>query len=333
MQAMNKTLAHSPAAQVVATDGQHPPALSGSCLAEAGITASHSCFPSFCDQGSHSPVAKLVKLEAERENMEDNLERSLTGPRSYDGGDDGGLQSALRRRQDLLHKLREQHLLEELSGPYAWSGNHRRSYRPEVPPEVPPVQIYPPFPAGPQPERPRIIQQTVPQPPATIIQQLPQQPLITQIPPAQAYPAPRSGSIKEDMVEMMLMQNAQMHQIVMQNMMLRVLPPTASRAHEVMAPWLGSAQQDPQCVLRAEKPRASSVHHHHHYSPPGLQALPAALPPVGYPVWPSLLPAQTMTQAPGLQPAIRHVMGPTTTMPALNTVVSNGGLPGLPPGL
>jgi len=30
-----------------------------------------------------------------------------------------------------------------------------------------------------------------------------------------------------DMVEMMLMQNAQMHQIIMQNMMLKSLPPTA----------------------------------------------------------------------------------------------------------
>lgn len=29
------------------------------------------------------------------------------------------------------------------------------------------------------------------------------------------------------MVEMMLMQNAQMHQIMMQNMMLKALPPTA----------------------------------------------------------------------------------------------------------
>ncbi|XP_036622723.1 LOW QUALITY PROTEIN: uncharacterized protein C21orf58 homolog [Trichosurus vulpecula] len=278
------------------------------------------------------PRAAPLKLEAERENLEDSLEPALAAPRSYDG-EDGVLQSALRRRKDLLHKLREQHLLEELSRPYTWGGNHRRSYRPEVPPEVPPVQIYPPFPAGPQPEQPRIIQQTVPQPPATIIQQLPQQPLITQIPPPQAYPAPRAGSIKEDMVEMMLMQNAQMHQIVMQNMMLKIMPAPASPTPEVNPLWLRPAPQDTQFALRAEKPRASSVHHHHHYSPPGLQALPAPLPPVGYPIWPSLLPAQAMTQAPGFQPAIRHMMGPTTTMPALNTVASEGALPGLPSGL
>ncbi|XP_066409586.1 uncharacterized protein C21orf58 homolog isoform X3 [Molothrus aeneus] len=66
----------------------------------------------------------------------------------------------------------------------------------------------------------------MPAQPATIIQQLPHpSPVITQIPPAQPLAAPRSGSIKEDMVEMMLMQNAQMHQIMMQNMMLKALPP------------------------------------------------------------------------------------------------------------
>uniref|UniRef100_A0A8D2IGF5 DUF4587 domain-containing protein n=1 Tax=Varanus komodoensis TaxID=61221 RepID=A0A8D2IGF5_VARKO len=66
----------------------------------------------------------------------------------------------------------------------------------------------------------------LPQQPATIIQQIPQYPpLITQIPPPQASVVSRSGSIKEDMVEMMLMQNAQMHQIIMQNMMLKSLPP------------------------------------------------------------------------------------------------------------
>ncbi|EFB16765.1 hypothetical protein PANDA_007689, partial [Ailuropoda melanoleuca] len=36
-----------------------------------------------------------------------------------------------------------------------------------------------------------------PQPPATIIQQLPQPPLITQIPPLQAFPTQKAGSIKE----------------------------------------------------------------------------------------------------------------------------------------
>ncbi|KAF1424533.1 hypothetical protein FQV24_0000898, partial [Spheniscus mendiculus] len=101
------------------------------------------------------------------------------------------LQSALRRRKDLLQELREQHLLEELSRP-APAGGHCHNHR-AAPPHV--YQI--PFPA-PQAEPPKIIQQTMPPQPATIIQQLPQPPaLITQIPPAQPFSGPRSGNIKE----------------------------------------------------------------------------------------------------------------------------------------
>ncbi|XP_032977926.1 LOW QUALITY PROTEIN: uncharacterized protein C21orf58 homolog, partial [Rhinolophus ferrumequinum] len=71
------------------------------------------------------------------------------------------------------------------------------------------------------------------------VQQLPQQPLTAQIPPAQAFPTERSGSIKEDMVEMMLLQTAQMHQVIMQSLMLQALPPSA------MAPSQGP-QATPQ---------------------------------------------------------------------------------------
>ncbi|XP_069638351.1 uncharacterized protein C21orf58 homolog isoform X1 [Haliaeetus albicilla] len=149
------------------------------------------------------------------------------------------LQSALRRRKDLLQELKEQHLLEELSQPPAPAGGRCHNHRP-TPPHI--YQI--PFP-GPQGEPPRIIQQTMPPQPATIIQQLPQPPpLITQIPPAQPFAAPRSGSIKEDMVEMMLMQNAQMHQLIMQNMMLKALPPMAfTQPAGASSPLLQHAQQ------------------------------------------------------------------------------------------
>ncbi|XP_037597926.1 uncharacterized protein C21orf58 homolog isoform X4 [Cebus imitator] len=115
----------------------------------------------------------------------------------------------------------------------------------------------------------------VPQPPATIIQQLPQQPLIAQIPPPQAFPTQRSGSIKEDMVELLLLQNAQVHQLVLQNWMLKALPP---------------ALQDPPRVApgvpRAARRKLPAVHHHHHHHhhhhtawPPGaatvLQSTPS----------------------------------------------------------
>ncbi|KAF1541329.1 hypothetical protein FQV10_0016670, partial [Eudyptes schlegeli] len=177
------------------------------------------------------------------------------------------LQSALRRRKDLLQELREQHLLEELSRP-APAGGHCRNHR------AAPRHVYQiPFPA-PQVEPPKIIQQTMPPQPATIIQQLPQPPaLITQIPPAQTFAGPRSGNIKEDMVEMMLMQNAQMHQIIMQNMMLKSLPPTAfTQSAGASSPLLQHAQQDLQfaapLAVKADRPRPSAVHHHHHHYPP-----------------------------------------------------------------
>ncbi|XP_037685853.1 uncharacterized protein C21orf58 homolog isoform X1 [Choloepus didactylus] len=163
------------------------------------------------------------KLEQERENVEGGAE----GPHLVSGDADGAdeaLQSALQRRRVLLQRLWEQHLLDELSHTHAWRGASRGAHGPALPLEVPPVSIHPAVPPPLSPEPPRIIQHSVPQPPATIIQQLPQQPLITQIPPPQVVPSHRSGSIKEDMVEMMLMQNAQMHQVILQNMMLRALP-------------------------------------------------------------------------------------------------------------
>uniref|UniRef100_A0A8B9MTF7 DUF4587 domain-containing protein n=1 Tax=Accipiter nisus TaxID=211598 RepID=A0A8B9MTF7_9AVES len=194
------------------------------------------------------------------------------GPRKGNRHEDM-LQSALRRRKDLLQELKEQHLLEELSQPPAPAGGRCHNHR-----ATPPIyQI--PFP-GPQAEPPRIIQQTMPPQPATIIQQLPQPPpLITQIPPAQPFAAPRSGSIKEDMVEMMLMQNAQMHQLIMQNMMLKALPPMAfTQPAGASSPLLQHSQQDLQfaapLAVKAERSRPSAVHHHHHYPPTGVLPVP-----------------------------------------------------------
>ncbi|ELV13262.1 hypothetical protein TREES_T100008086 [Tupaia chinensis] len=132
------------------------------------------------------------------------------------------------------------------------------------------------------PEPPRIIQHSVPQPPATIIQQLPQQPLIAQIPPPQVFPTQRLGSIKEDMVEMMLMQNAQMHQVIMQNMMLKALPPAG--LIPFTTPQTGSATGTP----------------------------------LGYSMWAPLVAATTLPPA-GFPPTVHHMAGPATTLPALSS--------------
>ncbi|KAG2459602.1 TRA2B protein, partial [Polypterus senegalus] len=90
-------------------------------------------------------------------------------------------------------------MLDELSRPHTWGGTRKKYHQQDLAP----VQFYqipapPPPPPPPPPEPPRIIQHTMPQQPATIIQQLPQQqPLIAQIPPPQPLPPIRSGSIKE----------------------------------------------------------------------------------------------------------------------------------------
>ncbi|XP_014804703.1 PREDICTED: uncharacterized protein C21orf58 homolog [Calidris pugnax] len=222
----------------------------------------------------HLTRLKLKLLEKRLENEREDLEKMESPLPTARNRRENMLQSALRRRNDLLHELREQHFLEELSQPPAPAGVHCHNHI-AVPPDV--YQI--PFPA-PQAEPPRIIQQVMPPQSATIIQQLPHpSPLITQLPPAQPFAAPHSGSIKEDMVEMMLMQNAQMHQIIMQNMMLKALPPMSfTQPAGANPPLLQHAQQDlpfaAPLAVKAGRPRPSAVHHHHHIPPTGVFPVP-----------------------------------------------------------
>ncbi|XP_069423650.1 uncharacterized protein C21orf58 homolog isoform X4 [Ovis canadensis] len=155
-----------------------------------------------------------------------------------------------------------------------------------------------------------------PPPPATIIQQLPQQPLIAQIPPPPAFPTQRSGSIKEEVVEMMLMQNAQTHQLLMQALMLRALPPPA------LAPT----------PLHLTPQRPPSVRHHHRYAPPALlPAMPAPGSPLGYSVWPLVVSATALPPAASFLPStVQHMTGPSAA--ALSTLASSGVLPAQAPG-
>ncbi|XP_033027636.1 uncharacterized protein C21orf58 homolog isoform X1 [Lacerta agilis] len=277
------------------------------------------------DVADHMTRLKLKllekKLENERENIDD-LESSFSAARNY-GSHGYALQSALRRRKDLLQQLREQNVLEELSLPRGLPRLQRKHFRPE------PEHFYQiPLPPPPPPEQPRIIQQTLPQQPATIIQQIPQHPpLITQIPSPQPCPGPRSGSIKEDMVEMMLMQNAQMHQIIMQNMMLKSLPPPAyPPAGGHGAPVLHHGQQfTAPLLVRTEKSRPPTVHHHH-YTPSGMPAIPSQL---GFSMGPSVMQPGLGTPLGGFPSDLHHLPIPTSAA----YVVPTNGLLGLPPGL
>ncbi|XP_028995927.1 uncharacterized protein C21orf58 isoform X2 [Betta splendens] len=268
---------------------------------------------------------KLQEKRLKRHNM-DNRPESAMSARSYDGEIEA-LHRALRRKQDLLQRLREEHMLENLNRPRTWGGSqklHQPHFvtTPQIPTMAPnhlhnPAPILPYLPSAPPalPQLPRIIQQTLPQQPATIIQQLPQQqPLITQIPPPQAYPAARSGSIKEDMVELMLMQNAQMHQIIMHNMMLRAMPAMTLSTPNVAAHF-GQDQANP-CFMGSDfKPRESAVHHHHHY---GSTAAGPQLPPLSYHTW---LPRESPIsagQAGGQLSPLHHVTAAPTRLPPLN---------------
>ncbi|KAM8906852.1 uncharacterized protein C21orf58 homolog [Lycaon pictus] len=186
--------------------------------------------------------------------------------------------------------LQEQRLLEEASGAPAPSC--------PPPPATPPLGVYPaaPLPLR-APEPPWLIQPWALQPLAAAVQ-----------PPPQAGPLRGPGGIKEDMVEMMLMQNAQLHQILMHSLMLRALPSS------VFSP-LGASQVAP-LHPGLQRPRAPSVHHHHHYAPPAPGSLPAC------PPWPALL--ATLQPAPGLLPALHPLAGPAA---AGSPPASDGALP------
>ncbi|XP_032365133.1 uncharacterized protein C21orf58 [Etheostoma spectabile] len=258
------------------------------------------------------------KLENQKHNMDDRAE-SAQSARSYDGELDQ-LHRALRRKQDLLQRLREQHMLEDLNRPHTRGGSQRQ-YKshfftaPQPPPPPPlhqpvPALSFPPRPPPVLPQPSRIIQQTLPQQPAAIIQQL-----LPQLP--QSYPAPRSGSIKEDMVELMLMQNAQMHQIIMHNMMLKAMPPMLPAGGPSLCvpqtTYLGQdGYQGNPIFLRPDvKPRGHAVHHHYHYGP--TLAAPQ-LPPISQPTW---LPGVSSDPGGGHLPSIHHATDPLR-LPPLN---------------
>lgn len=264
------------------------------------------------------------KLEQEREDVEGASEDPHVVPGDEDGPE-AALRSALRMRKDLLQRLWEQRLLEEASRVRHHRELHGGAHGSVLPPEAPPVGIHPAVPpAPPAPNPPRIIQHLAPPPPATIIQQLPQQPLIAQISPPPAFPTQRSGSIKEEVVEMMLMQNAQMHQVLMQALMLRALPPPA------LAPT--PPHLTPQRARPATQRPPSVRHHHHRYAPPALlPAMPAPGSPLGYSVWPLVVSATAVPPAASFLPSTaQHVTGPSAA--ALSTMASSGVLPAQAPG-
>nr|XP_019572616.1 PREDICTED: uncharacterized protein C21orf58 homolog [Rhinolophus sinicus] len=243
------------------------------------------------------------KLQQEREDVEGDSEDPHLMPGLSPGHEDPpdtALQSALRTRRDLLQRLWEQHLADKLLR--TWRGPSTAARGPVLSPQLPPGSYGTTSQPLPAPELPlQVIQHQVPQPPTTIILTAP--PL-------------------SDMVEMLLLQAAQMHQVIMQSLMLQALPPSA------LAPSRG-----PPAVPRAEKRKPPSVHHHHHhYAPPApLQAVPAPGSPAPYSVWSPVVPATALPPAASFLPTVRHVTGPPAA--ALSAVASDDVLPAQVPGV
>ncbi|XP_033911233.1 proline-rich protein 29-like [Acipenser ruthenus] len=131
-------------------------------------------------------------------------------------------------------------------------------------------------------ERMQIIQQPIPQQPTMIIQQLP-----SAMPPA-ALPF-RPGHIKEDLVELMMIQNAQMHQVIMNNMTM-----SAMSAFGYSHPTPQPSVEPPRVPIIVEEEEPESVYHHHYE-------------PLPFPTYPTWLQQPQMPVRQNQDPVVRHV--------------------------
>ncbi|KAJ8367063.1 hypothetical protein AAFF_G00333370 [Aldrovandia affinis] len=96
------------------------------------------------DQMTRLKLRLLEKrLENERENLDERAGTAFS-TRSVDGLEDA-LHSALRRKRDLLQRLRDQQLFEDQGRPHTWGGTRRR-HRQDTQPAPQPIHIYQPAP-------------------------------------------------------------------------------------------------------------------------------------------------------------------------------------------
>ncbi|CAB1327928.1 unnamed protein product, partial [Coregonus sp. 'balchen'] len=86
----------------------------------------------------------------------------------------------------------------------------------------------------------------------------------------------------------------------------------ADALHSVLRRKKDLLQRLRDVVVRSVvKPRGNAVHHHH-YSPQAQ-----SLPPIGYPMWPSMMSSLPEGQGGAHMPSVQHVTGPIT-LPPLN---------------
>ncbi|KAI3359150.1 hypothetical protein L3Q82_002683 [Scortum barcoo] len=108
--------------------------------------------------------------------------------------------------------------------------------------------------------------ETPPQQPTTILQQLP----AAMMPPGSASSIRPGGHVKEDLVELMMIQNAQMHQVIMNNMTMAAL---SSFGYSSRPP----GPVPPRDVVIIQENEADPEIYHHYYPPAPYLSCPAWL--------------------------------------------------------
>ncbi|XP_064171807.1 proline-rich protein 29-like isoform X2 [Anguilla rostrata] len=114
----------------------------------------------------------------------------------------------------------------------------------------------------PDPQNVQIIQQPISQQPTTVLQQIP-----SAVP--SPVPAVRPGHVKEDLVELMMIQNTQMHQVIMNNMTMSAL---SAFGYSQTAP--GPETLSHPVIVDDEDPEV----YHHHYPPASVPTYPGWMP-------------------------------------------------------
>nr|XP_046272418.1 proline-rich protein 29-like [Scatophagus argus] len=105
-----------------------------------------------------------------------------------------------------------------------------------------------------------------PQQPPTILQQLP----ATVMPPGSAASIRPGGHVKQDLVELMMIQNAQMHQVIMNNMTMSALS-----SFGFCCPPSGHMSQAPSDLRIIQETVADQEIYHHYYQPAPYVSCPA----------------------------------------------------------
>ncbi|XP_021347520.1 uncharacterized protein LOC110446614 isoform X2 [Mizuhopecten yessoensis] len=201
------------------------------------------------------------------------------------------MQQIMLRRQELLDKIKHEHLLNNdytTRRPRSLSARRRYTPSPVQPP--PSRRSLPDFNKGDYSYRgqgqdmnqvkhviehrintpktyhlPPLHQAPPPPPPQHVIQQIPQ-PVIQRIGLDDNQPSKGSLFNKADFMEMMMMQGAQMHQLVMQQMMMSNLPGN-SRQTSCMPAVIA----EPAAPVVMGRGGGGAVHHHHYQMSPQPQ--------------------------------------------------------------